>query len=261
MFKNNVGHCELPPSATPSRSPTPSPTSSPIPSPTSSPTPASSSAPAPPSDGPHPCEQGECEGILSDEEKDRLKERIRKVGGCNANVCFAIDGSSSINSEEFQAEKHFVQDVVSVLSDNPVEFAAVQFSTSTTNIQSLTPDDAGFLIKVENAKQVPGLSFVRGGLNYCVFQLLDRPGESNKIVLLSDGRSNVGGSTARRAQQFRDFGGNVCVVGAGNQNKKELLNIVGGDSNLYHQVHGFTDFFTLAKHIISITEDICGLNA
>eukprot|EP00178_Gracilaria_changii_P009133 TRINITY_DN2699_c0_g2_i1.p1 TRINITY_DN2699_c0_g2~~TRINITY_DN2699_c0_g2_i1.p1 ORF type:complete len:395 (+),score=24.76 TRINITY_DN2699_c0_g2_i1:2051-3235(+) len=247
-----IGRCvdARPPSPTPrpspSRTPRPSPSRSPIPSPSRSPKPVQATP------TPHP-------PILSEPRKQRLREKIKAAGGCNANVCFAIDGSSSISADEFEIEKRFVLDVVSVLTDNPIEIAAVQFSTSTYPIQALTVDDEKFILEVETTNQVPGASFVTGGINYCFGELVERLGESNKIVLLSDGRSTIGGGAVRRADGFRELGGDVCVVGAGDQNEQELLDIAGGDDDRYYQADSLSDFNTLANHIESVTLSICSV--
>lgn len=248
VIKYQIGHCEdvTPPSRTPkpspSRTPKPSPSRTPKPSPSHTPDPVYSDPP-----------------LLSDDRKKRIRQKIKAAGGCNANVCFAIDGSGSISPEEFNAEKLFVLNVVSLLTDNPVELAAVQFSTSTNPIQSLTADDEQFIRRVQDTNQIPGSSFVTGGVNYCLSELFHRPGESNKIVLLSDGQRNIGGSAARAADAFRSLGGSVCVVGAGDQNEQELLGITGGDRSLYFRLDNFLDYVTLADHIESVTLRACSV--
>ncbi|KAI0559988.1 chitin-binding protein [Gracilaria domingensis] len=246
-----VGHCVdlRPPTPTPSPSPSRSPT--PSPSPSRSPTPSPSRRPRPNSP--------QLPSILSPGRRERLRQLIEAAGGCNANVCFAIDGSGSISSEEFDLEKAFVLDVVSVLTDNPVEVAAVQFSTSTFPIQALTPDVEQFNLRVQATNQIRGASFVAGGVNYCVGQLIRRPGESNKVVLLSDGRSNIGGSASRAADEFRAFGGSVCAVGAGDRSAQELLEIVGGDEDLLFEVDNFLDVFALEDTIERVTLRVCSL--
>lgn len=234
VIKGLIGHCED------IRAP------SPMPSPSRSPMPVK---PTPP-----PYFE-----FLSEERKERIRQKIKAAGGCNANVCFAIDGSGSISAAEFDMEKAFVQNVVSLLTDNPIELAAVQFSTSTNPIQSLTADDEQFNLRVQATNQIRGASFIAGGVNYCVDQLFDTRAESNKIVLLSDGRSNIGGSAVFAADAFRSIGGSVCAVGSGNQNEQELLDIVGGDEDLLFQVDNFFDVRALANHIETVTLGICSL--
>lgn len=198
--------------------------------------------------------------ILSQSRKERLQEKIDAVGGCNANICFAIDGSGSIAAGEFTNEKNFVLDVVSVLTDNPVEFAATQYATSTNPIQALTADDETFISKVSRTRQVKGASFIAGGINYCFSQLFQRQGEVNQIVLLGDGRSNIGASAVQRADLFRSIGGVVSVVGAGFANDKVLLDIAGGNKDLVYEVKDFFDVLKLEIFIEQLVGDICSLS-
>lgn len=188
-----------------------------------------------------------------------LADLRRRVRGCNANVCFAIDGSGSISSSEFTAQKQFVLDVVSVIAvDNPVELAAVQYGTANSAISPLTVDAEQFILDVDSEQQLrSSRTFVAGGINYCFSQLFRRRGEANKIVLLGDGRSSIGANAIARADLFRTVGGTVCTVGAGFADTRELLAIAGGDPNRVFEVDNFLDVLTLEFILESIVEDIC----
>ena len=191
---------------------------------------------------------------------DDLRRRVRAAGGCNANVCFAIDGSASINATEFTNQKNFVLDLVSVLSvDDGAEVAACQYSSAVSPIQRLTVNIARFNLAVNGARQVPGASFVVGGVNYCFSQLWRRRGEANKIVLLGDGRSNIGSSAVARADLFRRVGGSVAAVGAGFEDDTELLRIAGGDEELVFQADSFLDVLTLQGFMDDLVFRICEL--
>ncbi len=187
-----------------------------------------------------------------------LQRRVKAAGGCNANVCFAIDGSGSINGTEFTSQKNFVLDLVSVLTvDDAAEVAACQYSSSVSPIQPLTVDTAKFNLAVTRARQVTGQSFVVGGINYCFSQLWRRRGEANKIVLLGDGRSNIGSSAVARADLFRMIGGSVCAVGAGFKDDTELLGIAGGNRTLVFQTESFLDVLTLQSIVERLVSQIC----
>ncbi len=189
-----------------------------------------------------------------------LKRRVKAAGGCNANVCFAIDGSGSISTAEFNNQKNFVLDLVSVLAvDDAAEVAACQYASAVSPIQPLTVDTARFNLAVDRARQVRGQSFVVGGVNYCFSQLWRRRGEANKIVLLGDARSNIGSSAVRRADLFREVGGSVCAVGAGYTDDRELLAIAGGNKNLVFQADSFLDVLTLQSFIEKLVKQICGV--
>ena len=189
-----------------------------------------------------------------------LRRRVEAAGGCNANVCFAVDGSGSISRKEFTNQKNFVLDLMSVLSvDDAAEAAACQYSTAVSPIHPLTTDIASFNVAVNGANQVGGLSFAVGGINYCFSQLWRRRGEANKIVFMGDARSNIGSSAIQRADLFRRVGGSVCAVGAGFTDDKELLGIAGGDKSLVFQANSFLDVLTLQSFIESLVSQICGI--
>lgn len=189
----------------------------------------------------------------------RLRQKLRAVGGCNANICFAIDGSGSISLKEFRNEVNFVLDTVSVLVDNAIEFAATQYATSNYEIFPLTVDDESFILAINNTQHVGGFSFVAGGVNYCFSQLWRRRGEANHIVLLGDGRSNIGASAIGRADLFRKVGGSLSVVGAGFEDNEVLLKIAGGNEDLVYEVSDFLDILSLERFIEGIVIDICNL--
>ncbi len=187
-----------------------------------------------------------------------LARRVKAAGGCNANVCFAIDGSGSISEVEFNNQRNFVLDIVSVVSvDDAAEVAACQYASSVNPIQPLTADIAKFNVAVNHTRQVSGQSFVVGGINYCFSQLWRRRGEANKIVLLGDGRSNIGSSAVARADLFRAVGGRVAAVGAGFKDDTELLRIAGGNKNLVYQASSFRDVLTLQSFIEKLVSQIC----
>lgn len=188
-----------------------------------------------------------------------LSERITHSGGCNANVCFAIDGSNDLSKQEFTNEQHFVLDVTSVIGvDEPVEFAAVQYSESTSPISPLTNKTFDFIIAVSDTNFRRGnLSFLASGLNYCVNEFRERRGEANKIVLLGQGRSHIGRSPRRIARKFRKEGGSICVVGAGFPDDKELLAIAGDPSQVF-TVDNFFDTLNLRDIVDTMVAQICG---
>lgn len=186
-----------------------------------------------------------------------LRARVR---GCNANVCFAIDGSGSISAANFNAQKQFVQDVASVIATgtNPVELAAVQYGTSASVISELTVDAGKFIWDVEATEPLRSpATFVAAGINFCFSRLFRRRHEAKKIVLLGDGRSNIGSSAVRRADTFRRFKGEVCTVGAGFTDDRELLAIAGGDASRVFEVEEFLDVLSIEKIIEDIVLDIC----
>eukprot|EP00171_Calliarthron_tuberculosum_P002174 IDg2174t1 len=102
-----------------------------------------------------PMETLKVTGRMAGAARDDLRRRIKAAGGCNANVCFAIDGSGSITREEFENQKNFVLDVVSVIAvDAAAEVAAAQYASAVSPITPLTPNTARFNLRVNGARQV-----------------------------------------------------------------------------------------------------------
>lgn len=197
-------------------------------------------------------------GRLTEAEKEDLRKRIEAAGGCNANVCFAIDGSGSIGDKEFLNEKNFVLDVASVIAvDQPAELGAAQYSTAVSPIHPLTPDIASFILAVQNTTQLNGQSFVVGGVNYCFSQLWRRRNEANHMVILGDGKSDIGSDAVLRANLFRRIGGDVSVVAAGFADNTQLLAIAGGKQDHVFEVSSFLDVLALQLIIESLVEQIC----
>lgn len=187
-----------------------------------------------------------------------LRNNLRRSGGCSANVCFAIDGSGAISDEEFLNEKNFVLDVVSVIAvDQPVELAAAQYATPTRNIHRLTSDIASFILAVQGTTQLKGRSKLAGGVNYCFSQLASQRRHPNKLVLLGDGRSDLGSDAVRRANHFRRKTGSVSVVAAGFPDPHRLLALAGGKANNVFQVSSFIDVLQLQAQIERLVENIC----
>lgn len=194
-------------------------------------------------------------------EKEDVKEDLRKslksVGGCNANVCFAIDGSGAISPEAFTSQKNFVLDVVSVIAvDEPVELAAVQYATRRRAIKRLTNKVPEFVLAVNGTYQLGGWSRPAAGIAFCNRQLW-RWNKANKIVLLGNGKSDLGRSAVRSANRFRDRNGDLSVVAAGDADDQKLLAIAGGRKDRVFDVTSFLDVLALQEVIEQLVKNIC----
>lgn len=195
---------------------------------------------------------------ISDVMKEDLRRRLEEANGCNANICFAIDGSSDIDAKEFESEKNFVLDVASVVGvDEPSEMAAVQYATSITKVQPLTSNSALFIEKVNDLPQMKGQSFMVGGINYCYSQLYKKKDEAIKIVILGNGKGTIGSRSVNRAKEFIQIGGDISVVGAGFTDDAELLAIAGGRQDHVFRVNSFLDVLDLETIMETLILQIC----
>lgn len=186
----------------------------------------------------------------------KLQQKVRD-NGCNVNVCFAIDGSGSVGQRGFNAEKQFVFDIVSIIGvDEPAGLAATQFGAANSAISSLTFNSADFNKRVNAARFLnAGFTQIRGGLLYCFNELRRQTKDANKIVLLTDGRANLGGDPVPIADLFRRTTGDICAVGVAYKNEKQLLDIVGGRAR---NVLTVDNFFELADILEELVGEVCG---
>lgn len=184
-----------------------------------------------------------------------LVGKIIFKGACNPNVCFALDGSGSVSSDDYRAQKEFVEIVSALIGvDKSAHFAAVQYTRTLHEISPLTSNQDSFLIKVNRDQPKGGATFVPAGLAYCVKELLPRREDANKLVLLGDGRNNFG--SGRLTAPLRRFKGEVCAVGVGNIKKRNLIKIAGHPSRVFQ----VDDFFSLAFLVEDLVSGICKLH-
>lgn len=177
--------------------------------------------------------------------------------GCGVNVCFAIDTSGSVSAEEFDQEKFFIQDITNIIGVDPrAKFAAAQYGVRSYSISSLTAAVGQFNLDVEAAAfQNDPATSVGAGIVFCDRQLRRMSGDTNKVVVIGDGRNNLGGDPVRRANNFRQrANGEVCTVGIGFQNTKALEEIANGSE----RVLAIDDYVELSFIIEDLVSQICG---
>lgn len=191
---------------------------------------------------------------------EALQQRVIDNGGCNPNLCFALDGSGSISVEDYELQKEFVEIVAAIVAvDEDAAFGAVQYGLRNIPISRLTTNANQFLRNVERSRLASASrTFIAAGLGHCIRALRRVPGNANKIVLLGDGRSNFGGNPVPIAQRFLPPRGNgaICSVGVGFQDTDMLLNIVGGDPRNVLQID---EYFELLDILDILVAQVCGL--
>ena len=190
--------------------------------------------------------------------RQRVKEAV-VVNGCNANVCFAIDGSDAVGPDNFRKSVEFVQAVIGIVgTDRAAEFAATQFGTTTRRIAPLTGLRDNTLKALEDAKLTGGpTSAVASGIIYCDFQLFRRPGEANKLVVITDGKSNFGSNPVTAADKYRGRNpkNSITAVAVGHRQDDVLQRISG-----QNPVLEVTDYVELALKVDTLVSQICGFN-
>lgn len=166
---------------------------------------------------------------------------------CNANFCFAIDGSNVLSRSEFLYQKAFVKDLVSIHTfGRKMELSAVQYSDKGAVIAPLTSATEKFMKLVNSAQRQGGPSFVGAGIDACYNILKSRHDKKNKLVLIADGRTQATDDEVSSADALRAMGGEVWVLAVGFKDKERVLKIAGGDSNKVRYFGNMGDVGALA---------------
>lgn len=149
------------------------------------------------------------------------------------NICFALDGSKSLSRKSFALQKTLTLQIVRRLDGaGKIGYAAVQYGTASAAISPLTTNAKVFSKKVKGSKQLKSSkTFLVSGINYCFSQLFRARGKG-VIVLLGDGRGNIGASAVARANLFKKTGGEVYAVGVGRPDLK-VLGSIASRRNLF----------------------------
>lgn len=198
--------------------------------------------------------------LLTREMPTNMQDTIRQ-SRCNLNLCFAIDGSSSISAEEFTRVQDFVEVIWAIVgSDEGSRFAATQFGEKSEPISRLTSNRRKFIKAVIEATPVGGThTSIGAGIRFCDGQLARSFGNANKVVVITDRRNTIGEDPVVRADNFRrrDPNGDVCTVAIGSSDMAQLQAIAGGDPD---KVLTLGEFFEVSTIAISLFNSLCGEN-
>ena len=193
----------------------------------------------------------------------KLKTAVR-TSGCEINVCFTFDTSGSVSRRDFQLQKDFILDITSIIGTDPrARFAASQYGRRTYRISNLTPSGSenavsDFNQAVSRAEfKHDSATSIGSGIVWCDRQLRRQRGDTNKMVVMGDGRNNLGGSPVTRANTFRERTDNgvVSAVGIGFRDES-VLNRIAGDRG---SVFAIQDYVELSFLVEDLVADICKL--
>lgn len=179
------------------------------------------------------------------------------LAGCNANVCFAISGSSPITPQQFRHQQEFIFNVAAAIQKE-LEAAAIQYGLRPQIISPLTQDITDFFFAVDDATFLNfPVNFLGGGIIGCQRELANRPAsEPKKIVLITDGRSTFGGDPSSIARNFREEGGRICAIGIGfdpSQEPSALQSLVEDEDDIFT----LDDFVQLGQLVDMMVQRIC----
>lgn len=164
---------------------------------------------------------------------------IRKATSC-INFCFAIDGSTSISSREFNRQLFLATEITrNVPSSLNPGFAAVQYGIINSPISPFSTSRFSVIRAIRGtAQQQSRGTFITGAINYCFSELFDIESERpicprSAIVVMGDGNENIGSDPAERSALFEQEGGDVIAVAFGSKVDEKTLMDIGGSSGFF----------------------------
>uniref|UniRef100_UPI003AAAA8F2 collagen alpha-6(VI) chain-like n=1 Tax=Centroberyx gerrardi TaxID=166262 RepID=UPI003AAAA8F2 len=186
---------------------------------------------------------------------------------CSQDVCkgvaidlvFLIDGSGSINMQDFQKMKDFMKSVVnrSVVGQNKVHIGVMQYSSSQRLEFPLNRyyDKGEMLNAIDDMQQINGGTLTGGAISE-VSQYFDvfrggRPDLSQILVVITDGESQDG--VKGPAEALRAKGVTIYAIGVVNANTTQLLEISGSQDRMYAE----RDFDALKDLESEVAMELC----
>ncbi|PFH32764.1 microneme protein MIC2 [Besnoitia besnoiti] len=175
------------------------------------------------------------------EQLEKAKKTFAAGEGCTnqMDICFLIDASGSIGTDNFQQVQKYLHSFFSVLpiGDREVNTALVTFSGIAHRIWDLRSANATDKDKaMEAVLRLPydmGTTNTADGLRVCR-EALFTTGRTNRknvtkvVILMTDGDSNVPHKTEKEAKRLREMGAFITVLAVGHYiNHSECRRLCG----------------------------------
>ncbi|XP_062415861.1 integrin alpha-M-like isoform X1 [Pungitius pungitius] len=174
-------------------------------------------------------------------------------GECgSADIVFLLDGSGSVNNQDFQTMKTFVKNLVRSLLQADIKFAIVQFSTSPQIhfyfSDNLISGTASWERKVDEIRQLRGYTYTAKAIKSVVNDVFtptkgSRPNVNKVLIVITDGESNdrfnlPGATSLADNKKIVRFAIGVGGAFKRDKAKKELETIASTKENVF-QVESF----------------------
>uniref|UniRef100_A0A8C4N459 Uncharacterized protein n=1 Tax=Eptatretus burgeri TaxID=7764 RepID=A0A8C4N459_EPTBU len=178
-----------------------------------------------------------------------------------ADLVFLVDGSSSVNVENFRLVKDFLSRVISYLPHigaDGTQVAVIQYSDQPmSEVQLNRYRDQSLLLQAVQAIPFRGGGTLTGhAIQYVLHMIFQssagtRPGVPRILVVLTDGQSLD--SVERPAQEASASGLTVYAVGVGEANRNELQQIARDPRRVFY-ANSFEDLIHLEANL---SQGIC----
>ncbi|XP_046693276.1 integrin alpha-D isoform X2 [Silurus meridionalis] len=157
-----------------------------------------------------------------------LTAAFQECTNSTVNLVFLFDGSSSMTTEDFNKNKKFIWDIVTVLKNSSIEFAAAQFSSEVRTVFTFKDYVNGMAKKKLFVEQhMKALTNTHKAINFVLEKLFNNvesgadPEATKALVIITDGSpSDLSRNEIQRCDEL-----NIArfVIGVGTQVKIEKL--------------------------------------
>nr|XP_014587343.1 collagen alpha-5(VI) chain isoform X1 [Equus caballus] len=210
--------------------------------------------------------QKKLQNEIWDQISTRAEQRNLDETGCldtkEADLYFLIDGSTSIQNEQFEQIKRFMLEVTEVFSIGPgrVQVGVVQYSHEIREEFSIGvySNDVDLRKAVLNIKQLTGDTHTGAALAFMLPKIREgRKQRPSKVpcylIVLTDGQSQDHHRILETANRIRAEGVTIHAVGIGEADKTELQQIAGNEE----RVHFGQNFDSLKSIKSEVVHSIC----
>ncbi|XP_039593369.1 collagen alpha-6(VI) chain-like [Polypterus senegalus] len=171
-----------------------------------------------------------------------------------ADIMFLLDGSGSIEPEDFQKMLSFVERLMKKISvkNGHTRFGAVQYSDVQREQFPLSKDVNSHVASLKNMHQLGGGTLIGKALtsidSYFQKSKKERPFIGRYLVVITDGESQD--EVAAPALALRNIDVQISSIGIGKVNFNQLVNISGSQHRAFY-IHNFDDLSKTFENILS----------
>lgn len=193
----------------------------------------------------------------SEKEFQRIRDVRQMIlnNGCDTNLCFVIDGSSSISAEDFENQKNFIDLIIAITTtDSGGNFCGVITSDVFTSISPLTGDKEKFLRKLRALKYSKSFSNnnLIPGLGVSIKHLRKQRQDANNVLFFAKEKPIVP-TVPIWFKNFIRRGDAISAVVLDTNIADDLIKITG-DINRILPIDGF---FEISEIIVAVVADVC----
>ncbi|XP_023137697.2 collagen alpha-6(VI) chain-like isoform X2 [Amphiprion ocellaris] len=179
-----------------------------------------------------------------------------------ADIIFLVDGSGTIDDEEFSSMQVFMNSAVNhtTVGKTYTRFGVIMYSNKPQSIFTLDQyDSRGQVLKAIGDLELPaGNTYTGVALEYSL-QFFDAKHGGRKtqkvpqiLMVITDGHADDPAKLQPASDVLRKNSINVFSIGVKDANKEELLTMAGGDTSKMYFVDDFKQLETLYKNISSV---------